>query len=232
MPSDLDVDGFAVYMRAIRAASLPGGVDPDAIALLLGGLRQLTDWDEDVLCRHLGCTGIDFEPVRASHSQAYLTWVTELCRLVDPSRKLVRSRREVVVGAFELCDGCGVPVPERVAVCRVAVAQPMGNSYSALTLLELGEVAEAFRQAARALSADSTARQAQDLLDRNTPALRRSHLHPRRLEILYSSGSEDVQSHIGATVAYRMDAHVRECSLCDGLVRELGLRPERATLVA
>ena len=216
-------DGFADWMRAIRAASF---ASPDDVLMLLGGLRQLTDWDEDVLCRHLGCRGIQIDPERAAHSVAYLTWVTDLCRLVDPSRELVRSRREVVVGAFELCDGAGGPLPERVGRCREAMQQPVGDDFSALVLLELGEISEAWRQAARALP-DGLARAAQDRFDLRSPQLRTAHLHPRRLELLLTGDAQEIQLHIGATVALRMHTHLSDCSRCQALADELDLRKDR-----
>lgn len=225
----MDEPTFANWIRAFR----PGSSQYDLL-MLLGGLRQLTGWDEDTLCRQLGCPGPtlgDEGSARMAHSLAYLGWVTELCGHVDPSREQVRSRREVVVGALELSDGAGGPVLERVDRCRDAMQQPVGGDLSAVSLLRLGEVPAAFQQAARALP-DGPTRAAQDRFDAQTPWLRVGHLHLRRLELLLTGGSQAIQQHIGAIVALRMHDHLRACTRCQTAVGERGLQWDAASMLA
>lgn len=224
-------DDLAVWLRVIRMSeALAGSAAHSDVVWLLGGLRQLTDWDTDVLCRHLGFGWMETEPDRINQAVAYLTWITALCRKVDPSQELVRARREVVVGAFELCSGAGGPPEGRVERCGEAMRQPTGADFSANDLLELGEVAEAWRQAARGLP-DGPAREAQERFDQLTPHLRTSHIHPRRLQLLLTGDAHDIQQHIGATVALRMHTHLGACTLCDSVVAELDLRFEHEPLL-
>jgi hypothetical protein len=230
--TDGRTSGVAESLRALRTSeAVATSPASDVLVLLLGGLRQLTDWDTDVLCRYLGCSGPQSEPNRVAHCTAYLEWVTDACRKVDPSRELVRARREVLVGAFELCAGAGGPASGRVARCREAMLQPVKGSFSANDLLELGEVAEAWRQAARALPS-GPAREARDSFDTCTPNLRRGHLHPRRLQLLLTGDAQEIQNYIGATVALRMHTHLSACNLCKAVAAELDLRWDHAPLLA
>jgi hypothetical protein len=216
----VDETTFESWIRAFR----PGSAQYDVL-LLLGGLRHLTGWEENTLCRHLGCEGLEIHrthAARTAHSRAYLRWVTELCEQVDPSQEQVRSRREVVVAAYELCDGAGGPVTGRVERCGAAMLHPVGGDLSGLTLLRLGEIPAAFAQAARALP-DGPAREERDRFDAETPHFQVGHLHVRRLELLLTGNAQTIQQHLGATVALRMHDHLRECTRCQAAADERGL---------
>lgn len=217
----MDESALANWLETLRPGS-----SLYSVLMLLGGLRQLTGWGEATLCRHLGCPGVGIDAedsARTAHSLAYLEWVTELCAQVDPSLEQVRSRREVVVAAFELCDGAGGPVLSRVERCHRAMLAPLDGDLSGMSLLGLGEVPAAFAQAARALP-DGPVHEDQERFDVQTPQLRVGHLHLHRLEFLLTGTPQRIQQDIGATVALRMHEHLRECPRCQMVAAERGLR--------
>jgi hypothetical protein len=223
----MDDSTLGTWLEAVEP-----GTTLNRVWMLIGGLQQLTAWPEDTLYSHVGCPGLTTLPREGSprtlHCLAYLGWVTELCNRVDPSLEQVRARREVVVSAFELCDGADGPVLERVDRCRRAMnAAPRGD-LSGRTLLWLGEIQAGFAQAARQLP-DGRARVEQDSFDQQTPQLRVGHLHPRRLTVLLTEQDPRIiQRELGATVALRMHDHLRDCPRCQETAAELDLRWDRA----
>lgn len=195
------------------------------IYMLVGELRALTGWGEFLLLRHLGCDATlplpprtDAEGLR-NHSVAYLTWVRELCYLVD--RPV--DRHDILHGAYQLCNAAGGSKHDRVKRCVDACDVPGREGLTARELIQLGEVAKGWLQATAALDGGAGQRRAKRVLELTAPRTQITpHLHPRRLKWLLAEPS-DLQREIGMNVGQRMHDHVRECPRCEAVVRELDL---------
>ena len=209
------------------SAALLDELEPESVAvlLLLGELRSLTKWDERTLVEQLGCGRNSASRSKYSaaeliqHSVAFLEWIVELCNLVD--REV--DRRDIVHGAYELCASVGGTLADRVATCRAAMDSPSVEQLSGRELVKLGELAQAWRQAALATECGPARERAETLHTLAAPLTEVvSHLHPRRLRALFAD-TETRMERLGSDVALRMDEHLRDCTKCASVAAELGL---------
>jgi hypothetical protein len=194
--------------------------------MLLGELRGLTRWTEEVLLRRVGC-----DPKRRAaatrglreprneaetqeamkHSLDYLGWLVQLASVVD----LSEDRQRVVIAAYELCDGAGGPVADRVARCRDAFERPVDGWLGAWKLLQLGEVASAFQTAKRQLDAGPGRQDAERVARLTQPVAHlRQHIDPARLALLRGP---DPERKLGVNVAAAMRLHCDRCTSCRSL---------------
>jgi hypothetical protein len=195
------------------------------IYMLVGELRALTGWDELGLLKHLGCDATlplppstDTERLR-NHSVAYLTWVRDLCYLVDRSV----DRHDMLHGAYELCNAAGGSKHDRVERCMNACDAPGREGLSANELMRLGEVAKGWLQATVALDGGAGQQRAERVMELTAPRMQiTSHLHPRRLKWLLAKPA-DRERELGMNVSRRMQEHVDGCPRCEAVVRELDL---------
>lgn len=211
--------------------ALIAGLDEDSnkIYMLVGELRALTEWDEKLLLRHLGCdpngprpNSHDAQQLR-DHSVAYLAWVRDLCYLVDRSD----DRHDVLHGAYGLCVAAGGDLEDRVERCRRAMEHAGRDGLSAHALIALGEVGTAWLQATSVLVPGPAQERAERVLELMAHRDAHSaHLHPRRLHWLYASQS-DLEREIGLSVGQRMREHVLGCPHCEAIARQLKLLSER-----
>ena len=203
------------------------------IYMLLGELRSLTRWSLDVLCQHLGCdatrrpSDVTAEQL-TRHSVAYLSWVTELCNLVD--RPV--DRHDILFGAYELVAGAGGRLDDKVPRCARACEVAVAGQPSARQLIKIGEISSAWIAGAMALDTGPARERADRLSGMRAPlADLTSHLHPRRLALLFS-GPVTRDEELGPTVARRMREHLVDCKRCENVVRELGLYERAAAQAA
>jgi hypothetical protein len=207
------------------SSALENNLEPELaeVLMLLGGLKQLTLWEDPVLREELGChperrprstprSKAEIDAAMA-HSSDYLTWVHELVSLVD----LTADARHVVSSAFELCAGAGGMPSERVEHCRAAFAVPGRDGFPATDYLALGEITQAFHAAALALEKDCPARQRAERVERLTQPLAdlRTHIHPDRLRAFNSPDRVDT---LGRNVSSAIAEHLSECTTCSSLV--------------
>jgi hypothetical protein len=184
--------------------------------LLLGEVRQLTGWPDELLCEQLDCDPARWvevggtpakDPDALRHSLAFLALVRDVAQLVD----LTSDCRGAVNGACELCADAGGPVADRVPRIRAALRRPGEDGYSAWDLLELGELGRAWRVAALNMDAGPVRERAQAAARLLAPISHLSaHLSADRLQLLAVRRDEL----LGVTVAARMRMHLRRCEKC------------------
>lgn len=213
----------------IHTALLDGLESETAQAyLLLGGLRELTKWDEQTLVKQLGCHRATKRSAAATmkHSVDFLGWVVALCNFVD--REV--DRRDIVFGAVQLSSAIGGPLEDRVKACTDATNAVVDGELSARELLKLGEIPKAWRQAALAVEAGPLRESAERVhaLTKPLEEVVGSHINPRRLRWLLEETPEREAMRtekLGATVALEMDLHLENCTKCAQVAAELGLHP-------
>jgi len=199
----------------VRLPSDPGLIDDlekaaNQVYMLVGELRSLTQWDERLLLKHLGCEPAAPRPSEAdpeqlmNHSLAYLTWVRDLCVLVD--RPV--DRHDILHAAYELCAAAGGSLDDRVKRCVDACNATGQDGLSAHELVGLGELAKARSQGMAGLDGG--------------PRALTSHLHPRRLQWLFA-GHSALEREIGVNVGRRMLEHLQGCERCNAVAHELKL---------
>lgn len=196
--------------------------------LLLGGLRLLTDWDDDTLCAQLGChpeawMGVGGTSVRdkgaLDHSLGFLSLVSNVTQRVD----LTTHRREVVNAAFEVCADAGGPVADRVPRIWAALEHRSDGELKPLELLDLGEIGRAWRLVALNMQSGRAYERAVAAAGLTTSVARRAaHLSPERLTLL---AERDADHFLGAGVAKRMREHlaVVGCARCGSVADAMGL---------
>lgn len=220
-------DAPSHYVRPLSDSGLIADLDKGAnrVYMLVGELRALTEWDERLLLRHLGCDPDAPRPSTADadqlmkHSIAYLSWVRDLCKLVD--RPV--DRHDILHGAYELCASAAGPLDDRVTRCGRACDVPGRDGLSARGLMALGEVAKGWLQATVAFDGGASQERAVRVMDLTAPNDGATlHLHPRRLQWLFA-GQHELEREIGANVARRMHEHLTQCTRCTRVARELHL---------
>lgn len=188
--------------------------------LLLGELRDLTRWDEHVICRRLGCeperwANFDGQPDRRTSAEGlfaasilFLTLVRDAARLVD----LASDRRRVLVGACQVSRSLGGPIEKRVDAIKNAL-EARSNGLSGWDLLSLGEVERAWRLAERSVDyGQGRQRSLEAEKWTETVADSVTHISPSRLAAL---SQRDAVVLLGSEVVRRMQQHVAMCRTCE-----------------
>jgi len=196
--------------------------------LLLGGLRFLTQWDDETLCAQLGChpdawMSVGGTPTRdkgaLAHSLLFLSLVSEVAQHVDRTVH----RREVVNAAAQVSADAGGPVAERVPRIRAALNQRPDDDLTPLELLDLGEIGKAWRAVAVNLGFGRAFERAVAASQLTAPvAAETAHLSPERLTLLAHRNAEML---LGPNVAKRMHEHLvgQHCAKCRSAAEAMGL---------
>jgi hypothetical protein len=193
--------------------------------LLLGELRHLTRWDDQTLCRRLGCDpsrwmelgGDDADQQeRLSNSLGFLTLVRDVVDYVD----VTADRRQILIAACELSAGTGGPVSRRVTAIRAALEHRQ-DGLSAYDLLAIGEIGPAWRLAARHVGYGPASERAL-ASERLTSAVAGlvTHIGRERMKVLADRNAAEI---LGPTVHRRMLEHVQACSTCALAAQDIAL---------
>lgn len=183
-------------------------------------LRSHTGWTDDQTLDGLGCDTRSKDKLskltkeHLTNCLGYMLWVEDLLTPYD----LAIDKRIIVRGAARFFVLVGkdldraeaiMPSPKKKATAR---PETEGSEFPPSEYLALGEIARAWRSAARQLEgqAGDRARHLHDenpFIDERTP-----HLSPKRLEMLARADADEL---LGPRVAARMREHIALCRICE-----------------
>lgn len=192
-------------------------------------LRSHTGWTDDQTLDGLGCDTRNEDELSSLSREhltsclGYMLWVEDLLTPHDlalDKRAIVReAARFFVLAEKDLaCAETVMPSPKRKATAR---HERDGDEFPPSEYLALGEIAKAWRSAARQLEGPS-GEKARHLHDENPFAVERvPHVSPKRLKMLACPDADEL---LGARVATRMREHIVLCRACEAAAQSEGLR--------
>lgn len=195
---------------------------PQAL-LLMGELRNLTRWDDETLCRRLGCRATDWVTLGGGTGKTQASLrnslaVLELTRDAVRVLELTRDRRRVLVAVVDLCAGAGGEVDQRADRVRAAFDVQYAG-YSAWQMLELGEIDRASAYGALALEYGPAHERAVASARLTEPvSALTGHISAERLELLEG---QQAAAALGDSVRRRMLDHLYLCTTCQRFAAEV-----------